>query len=149
MDISLRAATASDIDWLVELRAVVLRDDLERLGVFDEVRVRSRMRDAFRPEWTRVAVADGADVGSVTTRPDGDTRWIEHLYVAPDVQGRGVGSWVLRTVIDEPYAGRTRLNVLQGSPARRLYDRFGFVEDEQDDVDVWMTLQARGGTDRP
>ncbi|MGL3201196.1 MULTISPECIES: hypothetical protein [Curtobacterium] len=68
MHIALRPAVAADIDSLVELRALVLRADLERLGVFDEVRVRSRMRDAWRPEWTRVVVVDRADVGSVTKR---------------------------------------------------------------------------------
>ncbi|WP_439690735.1 GNAT family N-acetyltransferase [Curtobacterium sp. SP.BCp] len=142
MDTSLRPAVAADIDWLVELRAVVLRDDLTRLGVFDEIRVRSRMRDAWQPEWSRVVVVDGADVGSVTTRLDGDTRWIEHLYLAPEVQGRGIGAAVLRAVLDEPHAGPTRLNVLQGSAARRLYERLGFVSDEEDDVDVFMTLRA-------
>lgn len=35
--------------------------------------------------------------------------------------------------------GLYRLNVLQGSPARSLYERHGFVVDSQDDVDVFMT----------
>ncbi|MFS0730285.1 GNAT family N-acetyltransferase [Curtobacterium sp. 1P10AnD] len=144
MHTALRPAVAADIDWLVELRAVVLRDDLTRLGVFHEERVRSRMRDAWRPEWARVVVVDGTDVGSVTTRPDGDTRWIEHFYLAPEVQGRGIGSAVLRTVLDEPHTGATRLNVLQGSAARSLYERHGFVSDEEDDVDVFMTRRAPG-----
>ncbi|MEK6312707.1 MAG: GNAT family N-acetyltransferase [Curtobacterium sp.] len=145
MHIALRPAVATDIDWLVELRAVVLRADLERLGVFDEVRVRSRMRDAWHPAWTRVVVVDGADVGSVKTRPDGDAPWLEHVYLAPEVQGRGIGSAVLRAVLDEPHAGPTRLNVLQGSAARRLYERLGFVLDEEDDVDVFMTLRVGEG----
>jgi ribosomal protein S18 acetylase RimI-like enzyme len=31
-----------------------------------------------------------------------------------------------------------RLNVLQGSPARRLYERHGFTVESQDPVDVFM-----------
>jgi hypothetical protein len=31
-----------------------------------------------------------------------------------------------------------RLNVLQGSPARRLYERHGFVLETEDPVDVFM-----------
>ncbi|MEK6345724.1 MAG: GNAT family N-acetyltransferase [Curtobacterium sp.] len=80
-----------------------------------------------------------------TTRPEGDARWIEHVYLAPEVQGRGIGSAVLRAVLDEPHAGPTRLNVLQGSAARRLYERLGFVLDEEDDVDVFMTLRVGEG----
>ena len=135
----LRPSAIDDIDWLVELRAEVLRADLERLGRFDEHRVRERMRQGFRPEWTRIVVVDGAKVGSITTRPDGATRWIEHFYLAPHAQGAGVGTAVLRAVLAEPFAGDTRLNVLQGSAARRLYERHGFAVDTEDDVDVFMT----------
>ncbi|ROQ07171.1 acetyltransferase (GNAT) family protein [Curtobacterium sp. PhB172] len=141
MDVTLRNSIPEDIEWLVELRAQVLRADLERLGRFDAVRVRRRMRDAFAPEHTRVVVVDGCDRGSITVRPDADTRWIEHFYLAPDAQGRGIGSTVLRTVLSASHTGTTRLNVLQGSPARRLYERHGFVVDTEDDVDVFMTLR--------
>jgi hypothetical protein len=34
--------------------------------------------------------------------------------------------------------GVVRLNVLQGSPARRLYERYGFVVEAEDAVDVFM-----------
>jgi GNAT superfamily N-acetyltransferase len=144
MEIGLRDSVAGDIDWLVELRAVVLRSDLERLGRFDEVRVRDRMRAAFQPRWTRIIVCDGEDAGSITVRPEGSVRWIEHFYLPPARQGSGAGSRVLRTVLAEPFEGRTRLNVLQGSPARRLYERNGFVVDSEDDVDVFMTWSGSG-----
>ncbi|SDQ62427.1 GNAT family N-acetyltransferase [Microbacterium sp. cf332] len=141
MDVSLRPAVATDIEWLVELRADVLRADLERLGRFDDGRVRERMRAGFRPEWTRIIVVDGADAGCITTRPDGETRWIEHFYIPASLQGRGIGGSVLESVIAEPHEGPTRLNVLRGSAARRLYERHGFALDSEDDVDVWLTLR--------
>ena len=142
MEFRLRPAVAGDIEWLVELRADVLRADLERLGRFDEHRVRERMRAGFRPEWTRIIVVEGTDAGCITTRPDDTTRWIEHFYVPASQQGRGIGSIVLRSVIAEPHDGPTRLNVLQGSAARRLYERHGFALDSEDDVDVWLTLRT-------
>lgn len=139
MTVTLRSSDAADIDWLVELRAEVLRADLERLGRYDERRVRDRMRAAFRAEWTQIIVAGAEDVGSIRIRPDGSVRWIEHFYLVAARQGQGIGSQVLRAVLAEPWAGTTRLNVLQGSPARRLYERNGFVTDTEDDVDVFMT----------
>lgn len=142
MAVTLRPSVAEDIDWLVELRAEVLRTDLKRLGRYDEQRVRDRMRAAFRPEWTRIIVDSLEDVGSISTRPEGSVRWIEHFYLIAARQGRGLGGEVLRAVLAEPWAGLTRLNVLQGSPARRLYERSGFVTDSEDDVDVFMTLVA-------
>ncbi len=66
--------------------------------------------------------------------------WLEHFYLAPLRQGHGVGSAVLRTVLEGTDAqGLTvGLNVLQGSAARRLYERHGFVVEAQDPIDVFM-----------
>lgn len=136
-----RAARPTDAEWMAELRAVVMRPDLERLGRYDPVRVRTRFLDAYAPELTRVIVVDGADAGLVAVRPEGDETWIEHFYLDPSLQGRGIGGAVLATLLAEgSVAGPFRLNVLQGSPARRLYERHGFVEDAADEIDVFMTL---------
>lgn len=140
--VALRPASADDVEWIAELRADVLRDDLERLGRFDETRVRQRVRDAFEPADTRIIVVDGADVGSVAIRPDGDACWLEHFYIATSYQGRGVGSRILAMVLAD--SELYRLNVLQRSPARALYERHGFVVETQDDVDVFMRLDRTG-----
>ncbi|WP_350280328.1 GNAT family N-acetyltransferase [Kribbella sp. HUAS MG21] len=119
---ALRPATPDDLDELVELRAVVMRPDLERLGRYDEHRVRQRLRDAYQPEYLQIIEVDGEFAGSITMRPAGDRRWLEHFYLAPHHQGRGLGTAVLRDALDRADAdGATVwLNVLQGSPARKL-----------------------------
>lgn len=137
-DWSLRAASADDAHWIAELRAVVLRADLERLGRFDPVRVRQRFLSAFDPAVTQVVVTDGRDVGSIAVRLEDDALWIEHFYLRPELQGRGIGSSVLRTHLDAASDRPFRLNVLQGSQARALYERNGFVVESEDPVDVFM-----------
>jgi GNAT superfamily N-acetyltransferase len=137
---TLRPATNEDLEDLVELRAVVMRPDLERLGRYDEHRVRQRLRDGYHPEHTQIIEVDGELAGSITIRPDDDHRWLEHFYLSPHHQGQGLGTAVLGTVLATADAdGATvRLNVLQGSPARRLYERHGFVVENEDPVDVFM-----------
>jgi GNAT superfamily N-acetyltransferase len=137
---NLRPAAANDLEELVELRAVVMRPDLERLGRYDEHRVRQRFRDSFAPEHTQIIEIDGELAGSIAVRPADDSRWLEHFYLAPRHQGRGLGTAVLGSVLGRADAdGATvRLNVLQGSPARKLYERHGFVVDNEDPVDVFM-----------
>lgn len=138
-----RRSAESDAGWMTELRAEVLRADLERLGRFDPLRVRERFLAAFVPANTRVIVAGGRDVGLVAVRPDADALWIEHFYIDPSAQGRGIGSAVLRTVLAERgTARRFRLNVLKGSAARALYERHGFVVESEDAVDVFMGREA-------
>lgn len=139
----LRPSAPEDATWIAELRAVVLRDDLSRLGRYDEVRVRQRFLDSFAAEATQVIVVDGADAGSIAVRPDDGVRWIEHFYLDPAAQGRGVGSAVLERVLADSGGQTFRLNVLQGSPALRLYLRAGFVLDSEDPVDMFLTRAAR------
>ncbi|MEL0627242.1 GNAT family N-acetyltransferase [Salinibacterium amurskyense] len=142
MDFSLRPSTDADLDWLLELRAVVLRDDLERHGLFDPVRVRQWMSKAFVASNTQIIRVDGADVGSITVRHEPDARWIEHFYLPARLHGHGVGTRVLADALSRPDARPFRLMVLQGSPAIRLYERHGFVPYDSDDHDVWMTRPA-------
>ncbi|MFF4778703.1 GNAT family N-acetyltransferase [Microtetraspora fusca] len=140
---ALRPAEPADVEVIAELRAVVLRPDLERLGRFDEHRVRQRLRDAFSPRYTSVIVADGAFAGCVTVRPAEGGRRLEHFYLDPVVQGRGLGSAVLRTLLDRTDAEgmAVRLIVLRGSAARRLYERHGFTVEREDPVDILMVRQ--------
>ncbi|MGW1226553.1 N-acetyltransferase family protein [Streptomyces sp. NPDC001478] len=142
---ALRPATPDDLDDIVELRAVVMRPDLVRLGRFDEHRVRARMRDSYAPEHTSVIVVDGRFAGCVTLRPDGDGRCLESFFLDEGLQGRGIGSDVLGTLLARADADRltVRLTVLQGSAARRLYERHGFVLEREDPVDVFMVRRPR------
>ncbi|GAB3839809.1 GNAT family N-acetyltransferase [Dactylosporangium cerinum] len=135
-----RPATPADVEPIAELRADVLRPDLERLGRYDEHRVRQRLRDSFNPHHTTIIVTGGALAGCVALRPAGDCRWLEHFYLAAALHGHGIGSAVLRTVLARADADRApvRLNVLQGSAARRLYERHGFTVESEDPVDVFM-----------
>ncbi|NUT07320.1 MAG: GNAT family N-acetyltransferase [Hamadaea sp.] len=141
-DWTLRPATAADVDAIAELRAVVMRPDLERLGRYDEHRVRQRLRDRFVPDDNRVIEVGGGFAGSVALTPAEDGHWLENFYLDPALQGRGIGSAVLEQVLsqcDFP----VRLQVLQGSPARRLYERHGFTAYAEDAVDVWMAREPR------
>ena len=143
----LRPAGPADVDAVAELRAVVLRGDLERLGRYDESRVRTRLRDGFVPAYTRVIEVGGVFAGCVAVQPKPDAHWLEHFYLAPRVQGRGIGSAVLGRLLGEADRGsvRLRLNVLQGSAARRLYKRHGFVVEREDAVDVFLVREPVAG----
>lgn len=142
-DWKFRPASAADVDMVAELRAVVMRPDLERLGRYDERRVRQRLRDGFVAAHTRVIEVAGAFAGCVALRPAEDAHWLEHFYLTPHLQGSGIGSAVLRALLERRDRDgiRVRLNVLQGSPARRLYERHGFTVETEDAVDVFMVRE--------
>lgn len=142
-------STADDAGWLAELRAVAMRPDLERLGRFDPHRVRQRFLDAFVPEHSWIITAGGQRAGVIAVRPTAEELWIEHFYVSPEHQGTGIGSAVLAQVMEKHTDHRPfRLNVLQGSPACRLYERHGFVLESEDPVDVFMVRPVVAGKNK-
>ncbi|NWF30579.1 GNAT family N-acetyltransferase [Streptomyces sp. PKU-EA00015] len=151
VDWDFRPASVSDVAAVAELRAVVLRADLERLGRYDEERVRQRLRDGFEPAHTWVIEVDGAFAGCVALRRAKDAHWLEHFYLAPHLQGSGIGSGVLRELLErcDRNGVPVRLNVLRGSPARRLYERHGFTLETEDPVDVFMVRKPERPRSRP
>jgi GNAT superfamily N-acetyltransferase len=147
---TLRPATLGDVEPIAELRATVMRADLERLGRYDEHRVRQRLRDHFSAPHTWVVEVGGVFAGCVTVRPvpeDPGRHWLENFYLDPRHQGRGVGTGVLRALLARADAAGVvlALQVLQGSAARPLYERHGFTVESEDPIDVWMARRPVPG----
>ncbi len=142
---TLEPAAIDDLDRITDLKDQVMRADLERLGRWDPDRSRRRVRDSFSTRWTSVLLVEGAFAGSVTVRPDEQGgRHLELFYLAPHLQGRGLGTAVLRRLLAEADAAGepVRLVVLQGSAAQRLYERHGFTVVHEDPIDVHMYRPA-------
>jgi GNAT superfamily N-acetyltransferase len=132
-------ASGEDADALADLRVAAMRESLERLGRFDPARARARLLDRFSPGHTRHIVVDGARVGLVVVRPEGNALHVEHLYLVPARQGAGIGGAVLTAVCAEAAAQRkdVRVGALRGSAANRFYRRHGFVPDSEAEFDIF------------
>ncbi|KRA00857.1 MAG: GNAT family N-acetyltransferase [Achromobacter sp.] len=131
-------AAESDFEALLALRIAAMRDSLERLGRFDPDRARERLRGTFRPECTWHIEADGERVGFYCLRPDGDGLRLDHLYVHPSAQGRGLGGQVLRRILRDADRRRAKvtLSALRGSDSNRFYRRHGFVPTGEGEWDI-------------
>ena len=127
--ISLHAVDTSAGPALADLRVAAMRESLEAAGRFDPERARARFLDAFDPASTRAILDDGVRVGFVVVRHHADHLLLDHLYIDPPAQGRGIGSDVMRHVIAEADAAGKPLRVgaLRGSRSNRFYLRHGFV----------------------
>ncbi|MBS1673716.1 MAG: GNAT family N-acetyltransferase [Actinobacteria bacterium] len=140
----MRPARPGDIDAVAALKERVLRQDLEPLVGWDPERSRARVVEHFSPAHTWMIAVDGKIAGTITLRPDHDALWLEMFYLDERHQGRGIGSSILRAVLtDAPVDRPLRLQVLVGSAALRLYERHGFVVEENDGVDIWMRRDPR------
>ena len=141
---SMRALTSQDTEWLVALKEAAMRPDLERLGVWDSRRSRRRLLEELVPASTWLVLVADHPVGSVALRPEQDEDWLQHFYVLPELQGRGLGGAVRRDLLvrrDRGDAARpVRLLAVRGSAALRLYARHGFSRDRDHENGIDVVL---------
>jgi GNAT superfamily N-acetyltransferase len=147
--ISLALAGAADLDGLVALRVEAMRDSLQRIGRFDPVRAGERLRSGFAPEATRHILAAGERAGFVVVKPQeggpmGRSLLLDHLYVRPAFQGRGIGARVLAMVFEEADALGLAIHVgaLKESDSNRFYLRNGFTEVGTGEWDIYYVRAA-------
>ena len=105
-----------------------MRESLERIGRFDAVRARERFLGGFDPQHTRHIVVGGQRVGFVVVRPVDAGLLLDHLYIAPEFQRRGIGAAVLAAVFAQAdaQAQPLRVGALKESDSNRFYQRHGF-----------------------
>jgi putative acetyltransferase len=128
--VNIRVAT--DADW-----AAVLDVHRRAFRQEDEARLADELRagDAFVPELSFVAILDGAVAGHVMNTwvgLEGSERRLLQLSpigVLPELQGRGIGSALVRASLDGARARGEPVLLLEGNPA--YYGRFGFVRADE------------------
>ncbi len=116
---ALAAVSPGDFEELVAIRLATLSDTPER--------ARERLGSSFHPEHSRFIVIDGHRAGFYTLRPADNGFHLEHFYILPPFQSRGVGGAVMRLLLEEAAGRPVFVGVLKGSPAIRFYQRHGFV----------------------
>jgi len=128
-DVVIRAEASGDVDAVATIVA-------EAFGGQGEATLVERIRasDRYRPDYSLVAVLDGAVVGHVMVSDvdlvDGEQSRrilsLSPLAVAPAQQSSGIGSSLVREVARRVDADGHPLIVLEGSPV--YYARFGFED---------------------
>jgi GNAT superfamily N-acetyltransferase len=83
-------------------------------------------------EFTIICSDDSTLGRIVVDRSDDEIRLVD-VALLPMHRNRGIGTWLLQTLQEESRGTHRplRLSVLDKSPAKRLYDRLGFHELEQ------------------
>lgn len=145
---TLEPVLAADFESLLALRLRAMRDSLERLGRYDERRARERLAATFDPAHTQHIVVDGRRVGFVVLKPLSHALRLDHLYIDPPAQDRGIGHQVLAAICadaDERLLP-VELCALKGSDANRFYLRQGFVAvgEGEWDIDYLRRPQGQG-----
>lgn len=83
---------------------------------------------AFPNAVRRIIQMDGVDIGRLYLDRQNECLRIIEFTLAPTARGRGIGSDILRSLMNEAHGGKVpvRLHVEKQSPALKLYLRHGF-----------------------
>ncbi len=148
-EISLRPACPDDEDWLVDLRRRTIVPYRAPLGLpNDDATLRDNVREHF--EDAQIICDGDRRIGLFKAYREGDGWALAQIQLEPDVQGRGIGAALIRA-LQQRAAGEgvpLRLTVLNGNPARRLYDRLGFRQVALSEIAVTLLWQPDESKER-
>ena len=151
--VTLRSAAAEDQAFLVRVYASTREEELA-ITSFSEAQKKAFLSQQFAAQdRTYHENYTGAtyDVIELDGEPAGRlyvARWDEEIRIMdisllPEYRGHGVGTQLLRQLLDEAALTSRRLSihVEKLNPARRLYERLGFAEAA--DKGVYVLMEAR------
>jgi RimJ/RimL family protein N-acetyltransferase len=129
MDLALRPASEGDREFLYALHCSTMRDVIDQTWGWDDAWQRANFDDRFTRLSVSVIEVRARPVGSLWLEQRPDALYVHELQVAPPHQGGGIGTAVIRSVIEQG-AGLSlpiTLSVVPANPrTRALYERLGF-----------------------
>jgi ribosomal protein S18 acetylase RimI-like enzyme len=147
MKLSFRPAVAEDESFLYDLHGQAMRAYVEEtFGPWDEDWQRDYFHRHFQAHVLAIIQVDGQDAGVLYLQERTEEFYIADIEILPAYQRRGIGSTVIRGVIEE--AGRqgkpVALQVLKSNrAARSLYQRLGFGVTGENDTHYLMAYYQR------
>lgn len=144
--VTLRMAEPQDDDFLVELYTANRRSEMRMAGpdaasinalLRSQYEMRKKQYDEAYPNsqnW--IILYDHEPIGRHLIQPDPRVWAFIDLGILPEFQRQGIGTLVFKLHMQQAIdAGAAiRLHVRTDNPARRIYERLGFVTTEQDGV---------------
>lgn len=123
-----RPCEPEDYRFVYDLKKACYQDYVAAIWGWEE----EKQRELFATYWEKAApglfilLLNGVPAGFL----DGETRAegyeLGNLCLLPEHRGKGLGSKVLKALLDKAPGGRVSLQVFKTNPARRLYERLGF-----------------------
>ena len=123
-------ASASDHDFLKQLHHAAYREVVTRqFGGWVESDQDAWFEQGLGEATFHVVEKDGAPVGALAVQHAPDHLFLMELQILPECQNQGIGTAVLRSVLERAAALElpVHLRVLRQNRARALYERHGFA----------------------
>ncbi|HWX00285.1 GNAT family N-acetyltransferase [Collimonas sp.] len=135
-----RPATSADLPFLTALRHATMNEHLTRANAArDDAAHLARI--LFQFEHAQIISIAGREIGLLKAYREPEQWYIAQIQIVPEFQGQGLGRMLIDKVLAQARHERlpTGLSVLDGNPARRLYEAAGFMEVGRDGMACLMS----------
>lgn len=101
----------------------------------------STFRKDFRAENITIVAIAGRNVGFFSLKETDSGLYIENIQLSPSIQGRGIGTAILKSILSNNASHTVRLITFTDNPAMHLYNRLGFEVTRREGETVFMTTK--------
>ncbi len=141
MNVTRRAATDGDIEFARQAHHLSYREASEaQFGPWDDAAQDRFFESDWRDAQFEIVLADGEPCGYVCIEDRPEDLHVREIVIHPAFQGRGIGSGILREVIERARQRRVPVHVgtFRKNRAVGLYKRLGFRETGTTDTHVLL-----------
>lgn len=159
MSVTLRPVTAEDETSLFGLYASTRKEELDAWG-WDEAQRQAFLEQQFRSQQTsyrmqfpsadhNIIMRSGRAIGRMMIDRGREGFRLIDIALLSEFRGSGIGTRLVQELVDEASAAGAplRLQVLTTNPARRLYERLGFVTVGDDGL--YLQMEKAANPDEP
>jgi ribosomal protein S18 acetylase RimI-like enzyme len=147
--LGLRPATPADSEFCYRLHRAALGPYVEAIWGWDDATQRSLHDRDFDPTTTQIITVDGRDAGALTVDYRPTEIYLGRIEIHPDYQGHGIGSQLIRGLIEEATSREQPLILdvlVVNHRAHALYQRLGLHEIARHGTDD-IKIRMRSGHD--
>jgi ribosomal protein S18 acetylase RimI-like enzyme len=142
----LRPARSDDREFLFRLNEARMRAYIERVWGWDEAEQANFFEKRFQLNGWQIIQSDGQDIDVLVVDERAEKIFLASIEILPEWQGRGIGSSVLRSLMDRAIASGKPLwlRVLRvNERARSLFERLGFRPFAESETHTYLHWGAR------
>ncbi|MFA6072638.1 MAG: GNAT family N-acetyltransferase [Candidatus Woesearchaeota archaeon] len=142
----LRHTKTADYLFIYNLSKLVNKSRIiQTYGSWDENFQKEVFNKKFNIKNIKIITLDGLDIGSLEIETTKNNIHINEIQLLPKYQGRGIGTKILQDLIIHAKLNKIDLDlkVLKINPAKRLYERIGFIICKETNTHYFMNFITR------
>ena len=144
MEIEFRQCKYNDIDFILKLKELCLKLYVEKIYGWDfNIQKEKTIQELERHiDDIKIIMVNEQDIGITTFYEEDDVYIVGLIMIHPKYQNQGIATNIIKNYINIANDENKKIIIktYKENPARRLYERLGFVKCNEDNTHVHMMI---------